>query len=624
MTIEILSGTTWADITEHVLSDNCRLRFTFGNQEFKYAVDTFDFSILGLNRAMIRSFLANPEKIEVRVTSDPTMSDPMGVRIFHGDIRPGNNISISDNYGNLNLTAEDLCSRLRIPCPTLFYISGDLKQIAEDICTYAGLSFSFPAEMSNSIVRYFIREADDDNCLTLLDSLLWEFGWTLYAHPVDGISARTWWFRNTGTTVQTIDESRIVETLDINEEELDFDLLNVEWTIAGNQVRDVNSDASCESGLRLYLSTRENIAISADEYWPPEGLLTPRYFRYNARTADILTGGDADRGKIIYAYDQCLNFIEETGHTGHITAEVEDHGSLRSRIVFKNNDTVARTLVRFEVRGSAVYSQGTGTSTVGAFSESEDFSIVSVDRTNPAQIVFQLPSSASQSDNFYNGYRLVSANGTNVLIDAYAGDPFYRASVSDVEKVSPLDTAGTNVTLISPQQGIKEKKLTSRFLYNAQEGNNLAEAFKNASVYGRYSARFRMRQADSPPTIGQYARFKYDLYGIDVNTVVYSFEYTPDDADSPLVNIELKRIQEFSPERAYLRAASYTDPELPGEQEQGPPGPPGVGGIGFELIYAETDVASVSPNQRPLDNWGYQQPGAVGGLTWQVRRPSTS
>ena len=347
-------------------------------------------------------------------------------------------------------------------------------------------------------------------------------------------------------------------------------------------------------------------------------MLNLNYQRYNSRIAPEILGGDIGRTKIIYAYDQCVNFVIESGNIELLIAE---HSAQRSRIVFRNNDSAARVLRRYEIRGSAIYSQGSGLSTVSSFSESVDFDIVSVDRSNPAQVSYQLPSSADAADNFYNSYRLVSANGTNLIISGYAGAPFYRAIVDVPSGVSDFDVAGTEVTLISPTTGIREEKKSSKNLYNQQEGNNLAEAIKNASVYGRNTARFDMLQSDDPPKLGTYVRFKYDLYGLDYIGIIYSFEYTPDDIDVPRVNIGIKGIQEFRPQRSYRAASVLYDPELPGENE-GPPGAAGTPGAAVETIYAETDSASIPANQRPLNSWGYRSPGTVGGLEWKSTRPN--
>ena len=219
MKIEILVADAWVDITEDTLVQNCRLRYAFGDDDFKYAPDVFDFSIRGRNVPLIKSFLRSTKKVEIRVHADPIqIPDPNNLGstisyeepIFHGDIEAGSSITIENNYGNLSLSAMDLCQRLQVPCPKLVYISGDLQEIANVICTHAGVTSNFPIEVSNTIVRYLVREQDDEDCFTLLNTLLWEFGWNMYYDPttrpdpnnpgqtiVNGVTARRWWFTET-------------------------------------------------------------------------------------------------------------------------------------------------------------------------------------------------------------------------------------------------------------------------------------------------------------------------------------------------------------------------------------------------------------------------------------------
>ena len=644
MKIEILVALAWVDITKDVLANNCRLRYAFGTEEFKYAPDTFDFSIGGENIQLIRGFLHSNKKVEVRVFADPVEEpDPnnpgqtiqVEKHLFQGDIQAGSNITIQDNHGDLALTCKDIADRLNRPCPALVHIDSDLQTIVREICNFANIQHNFPASMSAIQVAYLVREQDDEPCLRLLDNLLWEFGYTMYYDAVNGVSVRSWWFTDTQDNLamipprihRIIDDSLVKEPLEIDEEELDFDILTVEWTIAGNMQRDPTAvaDGVCDdsdmrdnnrpSGIRLYLSTEENVAIAGGAYHPADGNLNLTYQRYIPRTAPDLFGGDSDRTKIIYAYDQCIEFVTTSGQ---IVIAIQDHGAQQSRVVFHNMGTQAEELTRWSIRGSAIFSQGIGLSTVAAFSESETFIVTLVDRGNPAQVVYQLPNSASDVDNFYVGYRIVSANGTNLIITGYVGTPFYRAIVSRPNEVSEFDADGTEVTLISPSEGVREEKVPSKNLYSQQEGNNLAEAIKNAKVLGRNTARFDMLESDNPPLLGEYIRFKYDLYGLDYIGVVQSYEYTPDDIDRPRVNLAVRGIDEFTPRRSYRAASLLFDPELPGENE----GLAGTPGAAVETIYAETDSASIPANQRPLNSWGYRSPGTVGGLEWKVTRPN--
>ena len=50
-------------------------------------------------------------------------------------------------------------------------------------------------------------------------------------------------------------------------------------------------------------------------------------------------------------------------------------------------------------------------------------------------------------------------------------------------------------------------------------------------------------------------------------------------------------------------------------------GPDGADGQGQEHIYAVNDSASIPQGQRPSNNWPYDVPGTIGGLTWHDDPP---
>ena len=48
----------------------------------------------------------------------------------------------------------------------------------------------------------------------------------------------------------------------------------------------------------------------------------------------------------------------------------------------------------------------------------------------------------------------------------------------------------------------------------------------------------------------------------------------------------------------------------------------GDDGVGTEFVFARTNSATLPQNQRPLNTWGYDQPGTVNGLQWSDAAPS--
>ena len=50
----------------------------------------------------------------------------------------------------------------------------------------------------------------------------------------------------------------------------------------------------------------------------------------------------------------------------------------------------------------------------------------------------------------------------------------------------------------------------------------------------------------------------------------------------------------------------------------------GDDGVGTEFVFAVTNSATLPNNQRPLNTWGYDQPGTVNGLTWSDGAPDVT
>ena len=637
MKVELKINDLWTDITDNVRGKNVRLKTSFGNKEFKYAPDTFDFTIVGSAIDLISRFIGGYEKTEIRVHNDA------GDLLFFGDVEADNKLTLKDNYGDMSLSARDIGDRLKRPCDEWAFIDEDLKTIAETICKYVSVPYLFPAALSDITVQYFVVD-DEDDCFKTLNTLLWEFGYTLFADPVAGMSARSWWVRpgEVPSPLTAIDGSVTIEPVQIDEEKLDFELLDVKWTIAGNIVRPEDSEKCEGTGLRLYLVQREEIPILPGDYYPTEGAIERVYQRYNGDTAEELFGGDPDRTRIIYAYNQCINLIADSD----IIVERSDHTAKRSRVLFRNRlnpedypspgDVTpddyededdyriavgAKLLRRFEIRGSAIYSQGSGTSTVGISSQVTQIKIASVTRSVNQIVIALNDDDASEEnkllteDNAYQRYRVVTPNGTNAVVDSSAGDA-KSLTIFDIETVSPFDTVDTKIVLISPDEGVRRKKLQAEFLYSHEEGARLAEGYKNTKVFGRHNVRYKVQAEDNHPNIGEYMRVRYSRLNVNAVFLVTGYDYAPDSVNDPLIRIEARRVEDFKPERVWKADLNLFG--IASNRLDGTVGPPGDG---VESIYTTSTSAALFQGQYPNNDWGYKQPGVAGGLTWTTERP---
>ena len=68
----------------------------------------------------------------------------------------------------------------------------------------------------------------------------------------------------------------------------------------------------------------------------------------------------------------------------------------------------------------------------------------------------------------------------------------------------------------------------------------------------------------------------------------------------------------------------YTEPEPEEEPREGETGETGEAAAGTEEIYAVTNVETIPSNQEPDNDWGYNQGGTRGGLSWQTTPQSVS
>lgn len=493
--IDIKRAGMYTDITDSVRTAGCELNYKLGTDEMRYAPDIMDFSIKVTNDDLINYFLQQHLPVEVRASEDDT-----GYVYFNGYIKPSNDISIKYDYGELNVSCVDSMSiDLKRPCPKAVSIDVDLQTIAVNLVIHAGLQYDFPSEMSNVIVPYFILEEDETDTLNILDDLLWEYGYTLYQkHDVNKIvSARTWFLLVDDTDVMPYnifdrDTSDILEPLDIAEEEITEQIYSVSWIVAAN-INRVEEENSCVRGAQLYLhpkSTSEKgvAAIEADKVWPIDGLIIPTYFSYRTKALPDILDTTRERLKIIYGFDQCVQFV---GETDDIVLEVQEHSSKQSRLVFKNNASKTVRLRGFLIRGSAIYSQGTYTVLGGIYTEPFEFVSGAVVRS-VSQVTYILDSNASDQDGFYNDWILISEYGTNVRIESYAGAS-KTVTVTEPLKVSEQDIMGTALIIISPDVGLSESKLEAKHLYNDLDARRLCLGLINLVEHGRYSYSFDLR-----------------------------------------------------------------------------------------------------------------------------------
>ena len=507
---------SFEEITDYVIVNGSRIRYINGTDEYKYAPDIFDFRLKVDATNLIKTFANSDNPIPILVTSDDT--NP--TYHYNGYALPDvNSLRITDNnFGDISLSCLDsLEVDLDIPCPDLTYRGETLNFIITDLFSRVNSNYTLvlPSEFDDITIPYMIKEAEEDTYIDIVDNLVWEHGYTLYAIYTDQIKRAGFrkWFHNPVEADVLVGNSfdpnslprRIIEPLEINEREIPEKLVSV----AGRLYNIFIGDTNRFTGFRLYYevppveSDDALFTLTANNpYYPIKGNLEIIYQKYSSTRE-----GDEEL-KVLDAWDQRVYgyyfpignsiqpIVDEEGSL--ILLPVEEYYSTKSRIVmqFNPNNTGGATeagITGWEIRGSAAVTYGDFTVLDGIDTEAIEFNLMADPIEYFGRFGYRAPGDAdlSDEDDFYNGWRLVTENGTNTKVFDYLGS--IKQFIVEPDNVSENDTMGDTVTLISPLKGLKEKKIKSEYILvykgedttilDSQEGvgrlRDLCEGYKN-------------------------------------------------------------------------------------------------------------------------------------------------
>ena len=681
MSIRVWANFTGAfeEITDHVVVSGSRIRYIYGTDEYRYAPDVFDFRLRQDSTDLIKTFSNSNNPIPLIVTSD----DIAPIYHYQGYVLPDvSSLRITDDdFGDISLSCLDSIEvDLDVPCPDLTYRGETLSFIITDIFSRvdAGYTLVLPSEFDNITIPYIVKELEEDSYIDIVDKLVWEHGYNLYAVYLDvdkRVGFRKWFHNPVQADVlvgnsydPNVSTSRkLIEPLEINEREIPEKLVSISGSLYNIFIKDTSTFSS---GYRLFYevpppgSLDPVIKLRVDKpYYPTRGNLEVLYQKYNSTREE-----DKDKDtKILDAWDHQIGFnihsrppigvrisstITDISIVDQVLAiPIEEHYSTKSRVVFEYvGGNTSHTIVidnlpitfgrgidlaGWEIRGSAVITYGEFTVLDGIDTEADEYNLVSDPTSDFGRFIYILPDVAGVSDvdDFYNGWRVVTENGTNTKVFDYAGAT--RELTVEPDSRSENDSMGDTVTLISPLKGLKEKKIESEYIlvYKGDDDTiianemgvdrlrELCEGYKNILEHGKYTYRFKLKISDGIPNIGDICELNYAEFDTASFCICNKVDILPDDIDNPLAAIELKKIGMFDVRRAVLGAASAIPIDTPGSGQAGAPGAAGVDGVSTETIYAESDDDTLVAAQLPSDSWGYKSPGVAGSTQWLVNRP---
>ena len=524
----LLDGVNWTGVAVQSLE----LDQAAWTQEYRYAPDTVRIN-LQYRRASsaVTALLAATWRTPVRVTSDA------GARLFTGDLLPGRTTSVSDEPGTLALEGVDRCQRLDVPCPTISRRGSQLGTLTATLLAAAGMTaseYSLPSPMATIDVPYLTRSAGDESVLDLLDELLWQYGWTLYATADGVVSARTWWVSS--TPADRYDVDNIVGDLEVERTEIEHRTVDVELDL----VADTTDVLLYRDSPQYDRGTGdvEGRIMLAGTYFPARGAVENVWQNYRTNWIETRRGDDKENIDLISARNQRLVFEADSD----LDVVTEEHEALRSRIVVHNTGTDdTRRLRILDVRGDATFRYGTSVVEVSTTPAVEG----TLDTATAIPTRVRFPEDlTSDQDSAYIGWTVEIA-GEVREITGYEGT-LRRATVGVAFSSQP--GIGDGFVLRPPARG-EPRKERADHLYTVAAVQDFAVGLRDAIVHGSWRFRFSVTSSVS---VGATVRLVYAPLGIDRTCAVARRREFPDDPDRPTISLELTGVGDHH--RAAARA----------------------------------------------------------------------
>ena len=587
-----LDGSTWTDLTG--ACSTVTLDLIAWSSARRYAPDTMYAQIIPSKAvSAARTLLAATWKIPAR------LREPGVGTAWLGYILPGRAAPVRDAADQMGIEGVDYLSDLDVPCSAIDFRNTTLLEIARGLLTsvdgYTLTNLNLPGQISQHTVEYLARVAGDQTVLSLVDELLHEHGYVMYAGVSDAgtalIQVRRWW----NTTLPAARElPTLRQRLDVQREEIQHQAVEVQWAQIGQQ------DNALLYRLGLPLPDENSpggaLVLSGTSYpFDDEG--EAQWFRYRKRWIEAAEA--AEDFDLLYASDQRVDWRGDTD----VALTTEEHEPLRSRVQVTNEGSSdTRRLLYLDVRGTAVYREAIRKSVVSTTASTDAEATGNPTGTNIG----------------LSGDDLAPVDGAYVGWSARVDDELRTISGWDADTatltlssaLSAAPAAGDALKLIPPATG-EIDKVSAKFLTTREAATGLAVGWRDTIAHGSWSFR-ALISADDVPPLGTIVAVQYEELAIDrLCQLVRSTETLGDD---PLAEIELIGVSAADVAAALAEQSTGLSSVSPEDAEDG---------VGTDSVWAQTadTVSSIPGVQRPLRAWPYREPESRSGLLWLAEPP---
>ena len=601
-------------------------------------------SVISITRGMVfdcvdgtqdHHFAPDIIRVRLRQSRDATLVRKVrasrrigGVLIMHGEIvwrgfiLSGKAQRVDDAPDDLEIEGVDHAERLRVPCGAVDERDATVLEIVEslissvpgvvtdDTSDIVHMEPAVDATRLETMVEHFARRPGEATILALVDGLLHQYGYILYARANGLFGVRSWWYSeteyddHTATAPRLVDDGFMQSGLRSEHRETNHESVAVEW-----------SDVIEQDNALLY---RENLPINSEgehtgvivlggTNYPARGGVDAIWQEYRP---DWLVGaaGRGSGGDLLYATNQSVEIDVDTD----ISVQTKVHEPLRSRVVLRNtgtNDT--RRLRQFDIRGDAVFRSATRVTVVTTIPAVQTTVDDAVSNT-VIQLAQTTNNTVDTADGAYVGWTAVVA-GIDATVLSYDGSDLEITLAAEPDGWAVADD--DDIVLRPPANG-ETLRMQADAVFDVDDARALAVASKN-DILQAESYRFPAQYEDTPVvgsealTIGQFVRLTYPDWELDELVCIVRERV---DIIGEIAGGEPSRVElELIPVVELDSTDAFPGPTLAAagiSVQQGPPG------RGLEFIFARTSTTTAP--SAPSNSWGYDSPVSP----WQDSAPA--